>query len=391
MKKDSEWLRRTAIERADDGEDHKAIWTSLGKSRAWFYKWLKRSRQGAPDWFRERSPGPDIPANRTAEEIEEIVQFARSTLYNRELFSGAQAISWQLKEWDVTPVPSLRTINRILRRHDLTHKRTGRYRPKGVPYPAPEAIRPNAVHQADFIGPRFLNNGTDKRRFYVLNCVDIATGRCAVQALTDGKSTTDAALWRIWRRLGLPKYLQVDNEMTFAGSPNSPRSLGPLVRLCLPLGVEPVFIPVREPWRNGVIEKFQGFWDQRVWQKQALPDVAALYKANEQFEKKHNRDWRYTKLKGKTPLQTLADAKVSLEYPQTPKRPKEWPAQPEAGRYHLIRFIRGNGKLNVFGELFQVDPDLRYEYVWATVDIEKQRLHLMHDGEQVDDWKYTTT
>lgn len=59
-------------------------------------------------------------------------------------------------------------------------------------------------------------------------------------------------------------------------------------------------------------------------------------------------------------------------------------------RYHLIRHIRGNGKLDIFGEQFHVGPDLRYEYVWATIDIEDQRLYLKHDGEQMDDWKYVT-
>ncbi len=216
MKEDSEWLRKTAIERAGNDEDHETIWTSLGKSRAWFYKWLKRHRQGDDDWFRERSSAPGVLANRTNAEVEEIVQFARGVLYNRDMFCGAQAILWQLKDWNIEPLPSLRTINRILRRHDLTRKRTGRYRPKGVAYPAPEASRPNDVHQADFIGPRFLEHGAGKSRFYVFNCIDVATGRCAVQAITDGKSNTDAAIWQVWRRLGLPRYLQVDNEMTFA-------------------------------------------------------------------------------------------------------------------------------------------------------------------------------
>jgi hypothetical protein len=81
---------------------------------------------------------------------------------------------------------------------------------------------------------------------------------------------------------------------------------------------------------------------------------------------------------------------VGLKYPDTPKIPDDWPAQPQAGRYHLIRFIRSDGKLDIFGEQFHVDPDLCYEYVWATIDIGKQRLYLKHDGEQVDDWEYVT-
>ena len=258
MGKGQEWLRQTAAKRAETGEDHRSIWTSLGQSRSWFYKWLQRSREDGEEWFLDRLPGTDDPANRSSKELEDLVQFARLHLYNREQFCGPQAIRWHLEDANVHPLPSLSTIGRILRRRDLTHKRTGRYRPKDVPYPAPEAARPNDVQQADFIGPRFIRTARATRRFYVFNAVDLATGRCAVEALVGGKGGMDAAIWAIWRRLGLPRHFQVDNEMTFYGSPQYPHTLGPLARLCLPLGVEPVFIPPREPWRNGVVEKFNG-------------------------------------------------------------------------------------------------------------------------------------
>lgn len=390
MDQDQEWLRKLAVERADAGDDHRAIWTSLGQSRSWFYKWLQRARLGDEDWFCDRLPGTDDPANRSSKEIEEIVCFVRQQLYNREVFHGAQAILWELKDQNVKPLPSLSTIERILRRNDLTHKRTGRYRPKGVAYPAPEADKPNDVHQADFIGPRFLRVGKATRRFYVLNAVDLATGRCAIEALTEGKGGMDSAFWAIWRRLGLPRYLQVDNEMTYYGSPLYPRTLGPLPRLCLPLGVEPVFIPAREPWRNGVVEKFQDYWDQRVWQTKSFRGWADLRRGNQAMEQRHNREWRYSKLGGKTPLAALASANISLRFPTLSTAPADDGRRPESGRYHLIRFIRSDGKLDVFGEKFSVDPDLRYEYVWATVDVKEQRLFLKHDGVQVDDWKYET-
>jgi len=388
MYKDQEWFRIAAIERASAGEDHQSIWTSLGQSRSWFYKWLQRFHEGGGDWFCDRPPGTDNPANRSTREIEELVQFARLHLYNHEQFCGAQAIRWYLEETDVRPLPSLSSIGRILRRRDLTHKRTGRYRPKGVPYPAPEALRPNDVQQADFVGPRFIRTAKSTRRFYVLNAVDLSTGRCAVELLATGKGGMDTAIWAIWRRLGVPRYWQVDNETAFYGSPQYPHTLGPLARLCLPLGVEPVFIPPREPWRNGVVEKFNDYWDKQVWQKRCISGWSDLRRENLALERRHNRDWRYSKLGGKTPREALALSSASLRFPTTETIPADWPSRPESGKYHLIRFIRGDGKLDVFGEKFAVDPDLRYEYVWATVDVKEQRLFLSHDGEQIHDWKY---
>jgi len=63
----------------------------------------------------------------TPSETEEIVKLVRLNLYNRGLLFGAQAIRRELNELDVRPLPSLRTINRILSRHGLTHGRTGHY------------------------------------------------------------------------------------------------------------------------------------------------------------------------------------------------------------------------------------------------------------------------
>lgn len=73
-----------------------------------------------------KRPFGDI--QRSAAEIEEIVILVRLDLHNRNLPCGAQAIRRHLQHLHdaiVSPLPSLATINRILRRNGLTHRRTG--------------------------------------------------------------------------------------------------------------------------------------------------------------------------------------------------------------------------------------------------------------------------
>ena len=69
----------------------------------------------------------------------------------------------------------------------------------------------------------------------------------------------------------------------------------------------------------------------------------------------------------------------------TPKHPLD---KPEEGFYHLVRFIRSECRLNIFGELFQVPPETQYEYVVATVDVKEQKLKLFRDTVQVEEYKY---
>lgn len=64
---------------------------------------------------------------RTPEEMEQIVIMIRLDLYNQDLPCGAKAIRKQLEDDCERPLPSLSTINRILHRNSLTHRRTGHY------------------------------------------------------------------------------------------------------------------------------------------------------------------------------------------------------------------------------------------------------------------------
>jgi hypothetical protein len=60
-------------------------------------------------------------------EIVEIVAMVRLNLYNRNLPHGANAILQEMESMLVRPLPSPRSVNRILARRGLTHKRTGHY------------------------------------------------------------------------------------------------------------------------------------------------------------------------------------------------------------------------------------------------------------------------
>ena len=185
---DTTWeaRRQRAIERLLDGEAFTVVCLSEGVSRSWLYKWWARHARETATWFQDDSRRTHTQPDRTAAEIEEIVQLVRLELYNQAQFCGAQAIRWRLADLAVQPLPSVRTIGRILARHELTHRRTGRYTPKGVPYPRLDAVRPNDVHQSDFVGPCYLRGGL---RFHSLHSLDVTTRRCGVEPVVAARAT----------------------------------------------------------------------------------------------------------------------------------------------------------------------------------------------------------
>jgi putative transposase len=217
----------------------------------------------------------------------------------------------------------------------------------------------------------------------------MATGRCGLHPSVSksGQNVIDA-LWEIWKRMGIPDNLQVDNELSFFGSPTYPRGMGPLIRLCLHYGVEPWFIPMAEPWRNGVVEKFNDHYEQRFLDKNPMATHTDLLSGSLVFEQKHNSVYRYSKLGGKTPLKALKAAKQKLRFPKKEKAPEHPLKKPESGQYHLVRFIRSNRKLDIFGELFPVSVELQYVYVVATIDVKEQKLSLYLEKNKVDEFNY---
>ena len=77
-----------------------------------------------------------------------------------------------------------------------------------------------------------------------------------------------------------------------------------------------------------------------------------------------------------------------LSFPSTGDVPRHPLKKPEDGCYSLVRFIRRDCRVNLFGELFPVPPETQYEYVVATVDVKAQTLKLFLDTIQVEEYKY---
>lgn len=61
------------------------------------------------------------------------------------------------------------------------------------------------------------------------------------------------------------------------------------------------------------------------------------------------------------------------------------------GRIVLIRFIRSDRRLNIFGEIFKVSKDLVYSYVKAVIRTKIHSLQLYLNDELVETFRYRLT
>lgn len=199
-----------------------------------------------------------------------------------------------------------------------------------------------------------------------------------------------SSLLRCWKAIGLPDFLQLDNELSFRGSNRHPRSPGLVIRLCLYFGVQPVFIPIGEPWRNGTIEKFNDTYNKKFFRRQWFASYAMLKRQSKNFQRFHNRHHRYSYLKGKTPLEVIqGNGYTPIKIGGNTKLP-DLDDVPD-GNIILIRFIRSNRLLDIFGEKFKVSVSLIYSYVKAVIVTEIGSLQIYLGDELVDTFDYQLT
>ena len=374
-------LREHAVMRFNNGESSKKIYESLGKTKQWFFKWLKRSKLDGENWAESRSQRPHNISKKIDETMEQTVIQTRKQL-EKTLYAqiGALNISWQLSNLN-QPAPSISTINRIIKRNNLTRKKTV-YNPKGIDYPCLEINYSNFLHQFDIVGPRYLKADG---RFYSANIIDAYDRRASVNPVRrQTKIDVMKALIRSWQTLGIPEYLQMDNKLPARGSNRYPHSFGLVIRLCLYLGIQPIFIPIKEPWRNGIIEKFQDVFDKLFFRSQYFSSFSYVREQAKGFETFHIQNHRYSTIAGKTPAEKCSEDVKLL--PTDFKAPEKLAIVP--GLVHLIRFIRSNRVLNIFGEQFAMPLEVEYEYVWGTIDTDQEKLFVYHDSKLIDEHDY---
>ena len=238
------------------------------------------------------------------------------------------------------------------------------------------------------MGPRYIKRDG---RFYSFNVMDLLSHQVYIESQrTKEDRQIASSLLRCWKAIGLPDFLQLDNELSFRGSNRYPRSPGLVIRLCLYFGVQPVFIPIGEPWRNGVIERFNDTYNKKFFRRQWFASYAMLKRQSKNFQRFHNKHHRYSCLKGKTPLEEIQrNGFKPIKIGGNTKLP-DLDIVPD-GNIVLIRFIRSNRLLDIFGEKFKVSKNLVYSYVKAVIVTKIGSLQIYLGDELVDKFDYRLT
>jgi putative transposase len=373
--------RQEAINRHLQGEKVTAIARLMGKSRKWVHHWVKRykSNQSDVNWFKDESKAPKKINSTLGAEIEKQILFIRKELMNEKMAQiGAISIQYECERRGIKPVPAIWTINRAIAKHGLNKQTSAHKTPKDYP----ELFW--HTHQMYLVGPRYIKGDG---KFYSVNLIDVTTHSCFVKAVrTKSSESIVQTMASFWQTHGMPDALQMDNELAFRGSNRYPRSFGSVVRFALSQGVAPVFIPVSEPWRNGMIEKFNHTYQKRFLNTRIFKNLEDLSVAEQSFINFHNRQHHYSSQGNKTPDQARVLSLPPVYYNGTIHLPAFRPGAELKiplikGCVYYIRFIRSDLKLYLSNETFTLKPELKYSYVVAEINIDNHSLIVRQNNE----------
>jgi hypothetical protein len=291
--------------------------------------------------------------------VEDLVLQVRRDLAQGDLgLVGAHAIRRALRQRRAGPVPSVRTINRILARRGVLDGRRRTRRPpppRGWYLPDVAAAR-SELDSFDIVEGLVIKDGPEVE---VLNGVSLHGGLVASwpRAAPVTAASTVESLAAHWREVGLPGYAQFDNDTIFHGTPRYPDALGRVIRLCLSLGVVPVFVPPREMGFQAMVEGYNGWWQAKVWARFQHPDLGHL----------QDRSQRHVQA-----LRGHRAARVEAA-PARRTFPKDWKLSLRArprGRLVYLRRTGGAGEVTVLGRAWQVSAAWPNRLVRCEVDLD---------------------
>jgi transposase-like protein len=135
--------RHQAVARYLAGDRIEEICRELGCSKSWLYKWRDRYQADDPTWAQEQTRRPSSNPRQTPDTIAEAIIHLSQAWKSQGSERISIATIWQaLKEQGMAPLPSRRTIYRIIQRHS---KEVNRDTPHRQSHHSSGACAPGAV------------------------------------------------------------------------------------------------------------------------------------------------------------------------------------------------------------------------------------------------------
>jgi transposase InsO family protein len=324
-----------------DGFTVTEVAAKFGVSRQAVHSWLKRYEEGGLEALGEQSHRPKVSPNQISGAVE-----ARILELRRHHPSWGQAhIHHQLGREGVTPMPSLSSVYRALRRSGLIEERAKR---KTIPtYKKWERGKPMELWQMDVVGGLLLDDGTeckiidgidDYSRFII--CAGIMTRAIARQVCGHFAAALE--------KYGAPEEILTDNGKVFTNRFGLTPSEVLFDRICRDNGINHLLTAPFSPTTTGKIERFHRTLRHEFLTARVFSSVDAAQRELDAWIVTYNTERPHQSLKMATPADRFYERRDDIPTPALDLKALE----DRSGDDWVSRTISVNGIISVSNQVF---------------------------------------
>jgi transposase InsO family protein len=289
----------------------------LGISRKTFYEWRKRYDKEGQVGLEPRSRRPLASPHQTPTEVEQHIVRLREQL---PLDNGALAIFYHMRRAGFTPLPSVRTIHRVLVRAGLVEPQPKK-RPRSswlrFEYDAPNACWQIDATQWELRGGRIA---------WIMDLLDDHSRYMPAADAVAGDTLTAAwdAFCHAAQEIGPPAKVLSDNGLCFSGGSNADGG-GTFTRNLAALGIAKANSRPYHPQTCGKLERAHQTLKKWLRKQPLARSLPELQRQLDEFRTYYNHHRPHRALGGATPAERFhatpaarpADTPIDLPHPPT--------------------------------------------------------------------------
>lgn len=267
--------RRELVRLVGEGVPVARAARELERSRQWAHKWLARYEVDGPGGLIDLSRAPiSRPTELDEATVRKVIEVRRYLKSQRHASVGGLTILARLEDAGWEPLPSERSIERVLSRYGLTEpgKNPRRSGPKNK-IPSPKvAGRPGVYQQADWIQDRYLEGGF---LFNSLQISDVGSHMITAGQYTHRyvQNSVRELVEVAWPQMSIPQAIMTDNAFIKTSHYNPWTAW---TKTCLYHGVEVIVAPPGGLGWTNHIESVNNLWENRTIKRHHYPHFDAL-------------------------------------------------------------------------------------------------------------------
>jgi len=374
---------------------HAQFVAAVGYSKEWVKKWLKRLQEelgeGKPleEILQGHSRARKHPPEKTHPVVvAEILSIRDQPPEGLRRVPGQDAIHYYLERSPVLrffqlPVPSCKTIYRILKANDRIQRREKRL------HEPQERPAPMTCWQIDFKDVSSVGADPDGKRQHVVETLNIIDTGTSIQLDAHVRSdfTAETALEALALTLakyGLPTKITLDRDPRWVGSPAGSDFPAALLRFGACLGIEIEVCAARHPQQNGFVERYNRTYQEECLALDRPTTLEQARSVTETFVKHYNIERPHQGISGgnRPPLTAFPTLAPLPPLPEMVD-PDAWLRTLDG--LHLERKVDRNGKVSVDLKRYYVSSQLAGRHVVLELDADEDCMHVLLEQQPLKD------